>query len=311
MEINDSRNHLENCRQMTNEKVKTSIGKHALKWSACMMVRNEEDMVADAISCIRNQTLPPICIYVLNDGSTDSTGQILDGMKDVVVTSNPPHPPEHSDVRHIAKRHELIYVAAMDTDYILCMDADVYIPPEYMERITERMKLDNVTVASGTDPTALKMWPIEPGLVIDAKWLNTHPNLPKYAIPHLVVESALDEHLSIVYRNIHLRYKRLFGTGYGSDVLKFRGMHQRMCGLSFWWALALFLRRRKWHVLWGYISYKGDKLPKRYGQYINRYYMARAKMKIGMKQRLLLDTEVGMFILPEKHIISPTFLHGV
>ena len=56
-----------------------------LKWSACMMVRNEEEMVADTASCIRNQTVPPTHIHVLNDGSTDSTGQILDGMDDVIV----------------------------------------------------------------------------------------------------------------------------------------------------------------------------------------------------------------------------------
>ena len=83
-----------------------------LKWSACMMVRNEEEMVADTVPCIRNQTMPPNHIHVLNDSSTDSTGQILDGMDDVIVTCIPPHPSQHSDLPHIARRHELIREAA-------------------------------------------------------------------------------------------------------------------------------------------------------------------------------------------------------
>ena len=300
------------CQRMVlNEGSRTNIDKHVLKWSACMMVRNEEEMVADTISCIRNQTIPPTRIHVLNDGSTDSTGQILDGMDDVIVTRSPPHPPEHSDIRHITKRHAIMYEAAKGMDYILCMDADVYIPPDYMKQITERMGLDNVAVACGTDLITPKMWPIEAGMVIDAKWLNTHPKLPKYSITHLTVESALDGHLSIAYRNIPLRYKRPLGTHYGSDVLKFRGMHQRMYGLSFWWALAVYLRHRKWSFFWGYVSYKGDKLSKRHGQYMNRQFIANVKRKLGLKQQLLLDTKIGIFILPENHTRCPTFLYGV
>ena len=312
MGINEGQNYSDNCRIMARiEKSRTNIGKHALKWSACMMVRNEEAMVEDAVSCIRNQTVPPTRIHVLNDGSTDSTGRILEGMDDVILTSNPPHPPEHSDMRHVAKRHGLMYETAKDTDYILCMDADVYIPPDYMERITERMELDNVAVACGTDPATPMTWPVEPGLVIDARWFKTHPDLPRYAITHLAVESALDGHLSIVYTNIQLRYERPFGTDYGPDVWKFRGRHQRMCGLSLWWALALSLRKRKWPFLWGYVTYKGDKLPKRHGQYVNGHFAARVKRKIGLKQQLLLDTTIGLFILPEKHVRCPTFLHGI
>ena len=178
-------------------------------------------------------------------------------------------------------------------------------------RFTERMGLDNVAVACGTDLTAPKTWPTEAGMVIDAKWLNTHPKLPKYSISHLTVESALDGHLSIAYRNIPLRHKRPFGTHYGSDVLKLRGMHQRMYGLSFWWALAVYIRHRKWSFFWGYVSYKGDKLPKRHGQYMNRQFIANVKRKLGLKQQLLLDTKIGIFILPENHTRCPTFLYGV
>ena len=297
---------------MTNEEVKTGIGKHALKWSAFMMVRNEEDMVADAISCIQNQTVPPTHIHVLNDGSTDSTGHILEGMKDVIVTYVSPHPPQHSDLPYITRRHKLMRKAAKGMDYVLHMDADTEIPLDYMKQITKRMRLDNVAVACGIDPTIPKAHPIEPGMVIDVKWLSTHPTLPMYELSFLVVESVIDGHPSVTYTTIPLRYKRSFGTNYGSNAWKLRGGLRRMQGLSFWWMLEFFLRNRKWIFLWGYISYKGDKLPKQYSQYVNRRRMVRIKKKIGMKHQLLsLDTEVGRFMLPEKHIMSPTFLHDV
>ena len=266
-----------------------------------MMVRNEEAMVEDAVSCIRNQTVPPTRIHVLNDGSTDSTGRILEGMDDVILTSNPPHPPEHSDMRYVAKRHVLLYETAKDTDYILCMDADVYIPPDYMERIEERMRLDNVAVACGTDPAIPKTSPIEPGMVIDVKWLSTHTTLPTYALSFLTAESIIDGHPSVVYTTIPLRYKRPFGTSYGPDVWKLRGGHQRMYGLSFWWVLWAFRYNRSWSFLLGYISYKGEKLPKQYSQYLNGLFIARAKRKFGLKQQTLLKTEVGLFILPQDY----------
>lgn len=283
-----------------NEGNRTIISKHDLKWNACMMVRNEEKMIVDAVSCIRGQTVPPQRIHVLNDGSTDSTGKILDSMDDVIVTNHPPHPPEQSNPKHTAKRHKLMYAAVKGADYILCMDADVRIPPNYMERITERMRLDNVALAVGTYPAEPRSWPVEPGLVIDAKWLEAHPELPKYAITHLVVEAALDGCPSVVYRNVQLRFERPMGVGYGSDVWRFRGQHQRMVGLSFWWVFGMFLRNRKLSFLRGYVSYRGEVLPKNHGQYLSAHYTARIKKKIGLKQQYLLDTKVGMFILPAK-----------
>ena len=266
-----------------------------------MMVRNEEDMVADTVSCIRNQTVPPTSIHVLNDGSTDSTGQILDGMDDVIVTYVPPHSPQHSDLPFIARRHELIREAAKGMDYVLHMDADTEIPLDYMWKITERMRLDNVAVTCGTDPVMPITSPIEPGMVIDVKWLNTHPTLPTYSLTFLVAESAIDGYPSVVYITIPLRYKRLFGISYRPNVWKLRGGNKRMSGLSFWWALWTFRYNHRWSFLWGYVSYKGDKLPKRHGQYVNGLFMARAKRKLGLKQQTLLETEVGLFILPKDY----------
>ena len=44
---------------------------------------------------------------------------------------------------------------------------------------------------------------------------------------------------------------------------------------------------------------------------MNRQFIANVKRKLGLKQQLLLDTKIGIFILPENHTRCPTFLYGV
>ena len=276
------------------------IDRPRLKWCAFMMVHNEEEMVADAVSCIRNQTIPPTRIHVLNDGSTDSTCEILNSMNDVIVTNVPAHPPQHSDPRFTARKYQLMHEAARDTDYILGMDADVDIPSDYVARIIRRMKLDNVVVACGTDPATPKISPIVPGMMIDAKWFSTRPISPA-VLPFLNVESIINGHPFVVYTTILLHYKRPFGRNYGSDVWAFRGKNHRMRGSSFWWILSTFLYTFRWSFLWGYISYSGVRLSKQHSQYINNVHMASLKRKLGLKQQILLDTEIGLFVLPKDY----------
>ena len=102
------------------------------------MVRNEEEMVADAISCIKRQTSPPENIYVMDDGSTDSTSVMLNNMDDIILTSMPPHQSEHFTQSYIQKRTELMYNASVGSDYVLNLDADTRIPPSYIEDITAK-----------------------------------------------------------------------------------------------------------------------------------------------------------------------------
>lgn len=147
-----------------------------------MTVRNEEETVADVVSYIRDQIIPPIRIHVLNDGSTDPMSGIPDGMANVILTHNPPHPPDHSSIRYTTERHKLIRKAAEGVDYILHINANVYIPPDYMEQITERRGQDSVTVACSLDPEIPKYHVVEPGMVIDVKWLNTHATLLPYPL---------------------------------------------------------------------------------------------------------------------------------
>ena len=110
-----------------------------MRWNAFMTARNEEDMIVETISCIRNQTTKPDSIHILDDGSTDSTGALLDSMEDVMVTHLLPHPPQLASRDIMENRDRLMRIASTNADYVLCIDADLHIPPNYMELITSKM----------------------------------------------------------------------------------------------------------------------------------------------------------------------------
>ena len=122
-----------------------------MKWNAFIMVRNEEDVVSDAISCIKSQTNPPEDIYVIDDGSTDSTSALLDNMDGIILKHMSPHQSEHFTQSYIQKRTKLMHDASVESDYVLNLDADTRIPPNYIEDITKNMKSDDVMVSCGTD----------------------------------------------------------------------------------------------------------------------------------------------------------------
>ena len=215
-----------------------------MRWSSFTMARNEEAMISDAISYMRNQTVKPSRMHVIDDGSTDSTGCILDGMKDVVVTHVQPHPSQLSEKPFHERQHRLMKEATKDMDYVLCMDADTKIPSNYIECITNRMKSDGVVVASGMDENYPRILPIEPGMVIDVKWIQSYDKLPAFSLGGLGAESVADGHPSVVYTTIPLYYGRPFGERYSKNVWMHRGAEWRMAGLQFPFLMYKVMRMR-------------------------------------------------------------------
>ena len=270
-----------------------------MRWSAFMMARNEEVRIADTISRIRNQTIPPKRIHVLNDGSIDSTGTIIDELEGVIATHNPPHPSELSTQRYTDRRNSLMHQAKVGMDYILIVDADTEIPPDYIERITKQMQSDNVVVARGIDERK-SINPGSPGLVINVKWLDTHKPLPSYPLTWLAGLSVMDGHPTIVYTNIRIHHNRAFGTHYTPKVWTYRGAQQRKGGMALHWALLKSIRLPKTFFL-GYVTYRGERAPKVYGRFINDFEKALFLRGRGFKSPMFQETEVGVFILPSEN----------
>ena len=272
--------------------------KDGMKWAAFLTLRNEEHNIDGVMASIMDQSARPSRILVFDDGSTDRTGEMLDGMTGVTVSHGPPHPPQHSHPDFIARRFGLMKAALPGMDYVVCVDADVRLEPRYVERVTHRMELDGAAIASGADPSHYTMRPIEQGMVIDAKWVRGRHMLHQYALNFLCAEAADDGRSCAVYRDIAFSTSRTFGVNYGANIEWLRGANQRQRGMAWYWALYMLVRGRKWSWWRGYVSYRGHKLPAYHGKWCNDFLMAQQKRKLGLKQDMIIDKNSATYIVP-------------
>ncbi|HEV2137353.1 MAG TPA: glycosyltransferase family A protein [Nitrososphaerales archaeon] len=122
-------------------------------------VRNEERSIGKVLHALDDQSLRPVEVVVVNDGSTDQTLVMLERIsaevhfKTSVVTL-----PYHS--KSLVGRPELARVfnsglkilreRSPPVDYVMILGGDHALPPYYVERIISRMvEDDQLAVASG------------------------------------------------------------------------------------------------------------------------------------------------------------------
>ena len=269
-----------------------------------MAARNEEYIISETISCIRDQTLKPDSIHILNDGSTDSTGQLLDSMTDVTVTHLPPHPPWIASIENMESLDRLMRTASADMDYALHADADLRIPSNYMELITDRMKSDGVMVACGMNRDEPRIIPPESGLVVDVRWLHSHDVLPKFPACDLAVQSLIDGYPSAMYKDIPCHYQRKTGASYNKVVWRRKGETMRRYGVMFPVMLYNSVRWRSLDLLQGYLSYEKKRSPPYFQKWFKDYHIQRLKTKLGLRSWMFLTTDTALFLLPKKDTLS-------
>lgn len=127
-------------------------------------VKNEEQNLPRLAESIMEQTIQPVVWLIVDDGSTDDTSRVIDGLKrkfdciygaafrDVVITQS-----EHPSI-HFARiinysfdeGQRICRSRGLDYQYIAKVDADFILPANYFERlIGEFEKTPKLGVASG------------------------------------------------------------------------------------------------------------------------------------------------------------------
>lgn len=122
----------------------------SVRYAAVTRARNEEKFIAKTLKALRNQTIPPSQIIVVDDGSTDRTSEIASKYADMVVRL-----PDRG--YNVAGKPELAKVAnegfrrvRKDMDYVLICDADHALQKDYFETIVKKMKANpKIVIASG------------------------------------------------------------------------------------------------------------------------------------------------------------------
>jgi len=154
------------------------------KVAVVIAARDEEKTIGQVIRALKSQTLPPSQIIVVDDGSRDRTGQIAEEMGCQVVRL-PRHEESWLGRPELAK----VYNAGLkqvepDADYVLIVDADTILPPNYIEELVRRVQGTDIVVASGRiegQPFA-EMSPRGTGRLVDARWWRSAVGELKYPV---------------------------------------------------------------------------------------------------------------------------------
>jgi cellulose synthase/poly-beta-1,6-N-acetylglucosamine synthase-like glycosyltransferase len=102
---------------------------------------NEAASLPDTIDSLLNQTLPPSEIIVVDDCSTDWTGDVARELGVTVV-----RPPKNTGSKAGAQTYALPFV---DTEFCIAIDADTVLAHDAMQRLFDAMRDPDVAAASG------------------------------------------------------------------------------------------------------------------------------------------------------------------
>jgi cellulose synthase/poly-beta-1,6-N-acetylglucosamine synthase-like glycosyltransferase len=102
---------------------------------------NEAASVADTISSLLVQTLSPARILVVDDGSTDGTGDVARALGVRVL-----RPPKNTGSKAGAQTYALPFV---ETEFTIAIDADSILAPDAIQNLFEAVRNSDVAAASG------------------------------------------------------------------------------------------------------------------------------------------------------------------
>lgn len=101
---------------------------------------NEAELLADTIRSICEQTVPPEEVIVIDDCSTDGTGEVAESLGVSVV-----RPPANTGSKAGAQSFALPFVK---TEFAVAIDADTTLASDGLERLIEALKEDENTAAA-------------------------------------------------------------------------------------------------------------------------------------------------------------------
>lgn len=128
-----------------------------IRFAIVIPAKNEEDIIERTLSSIVNQTLLPKHCLVVDDGSTDATGDIVKAFSDKYPFVECFYNDSEKEyilgghivqVFNIGKAH--IDGKNISYDYIIKLDADVSFQEDFLEKISDRLEKETLGIVSGT-----------------------------------------------------------------------------------------------------------------------------------------------------------------
>jgi glycosyltransferase involved in cell wall biosynthesis len=205
-----------------------------------LIAKNEEKVLRGCLESLKAQRIG-VFLVVVNDGSTDNTSVVAAEYADLVIDL-PAHVDNWTGKPELARIFNAGFTALEERnlDYLLISGADDVYPPEYLDRIIERMKKESIVLASGTvkSESSHSLSPRGGGRVLDTKWFKTvgfrYPE--NYGFEVYLVYKALSQGRKVsiftdvtfsINRATKLSKKKLYLWGKG------------MKALHYWWLYAV------------------------------------------------------------------------
>lgn len=122
------------------------------RYIVIMPSRNEEKFIAHTIDCLIEQNIPPVELVVVDDGSTDRTGEIADEYAAKYDWIHVVHRPDRGS-RVVgggvieAFNEGMAAVTSQNYDYLCKLDADLTLQPDYFEWCIGKMEQDESLAA--------------------------------------------------------------------------------------------------------------------------------------------------------------------
>jgi len=144
-----------------------------MKYAVVIPARNEERYIEKTLSALKKQTVQPIQIVVVDDGSKDNTAHIASRYADIVVRL-PDRGASVVGTPELAKViNQGLKRVEKDVDYILICGADHVLPENYLEAVVKKMKANSkLVIASGSvkGEPYFESHPRGSGRVVNAKF---------------------------------------------------------------------------------------------------------------------------------------------
>ena len=122
-----------------------------MKFGAIIVTYNRLSLLKECLECVFSQTVPFHRVLVVDNHSTDGTGEYLDSLENPALSVL--HLPENiGGAGGFSKGLEVL--SAGDCDWVLIIDDDAMIAPTYMEEIGKAIGSHSYLAYSGTVRTA-------------------------------------------------------------------------------------------------------------------------------------------------------------